>query len=152
MKGWLSLRDSFPQELRERLEQEIGIEECLRWLWPALVGPSLTANTEFHGLRGDRLVVRVPDRAWRGSVDTLGGLLLEAVNGFWERTVVRSIRCVEDPRTALFPNASKTSRLTKVPELVPVRQAASTIRDPGLRSAFLESAHKYFAWQEECPQ
>ena len=52
-----SFRNCFSEELRERLERELGLEDCLRQLWHGLVGPSLTANTQFHGLRGDRLIV-----------------------------------------------------------------------------------------------
>ena len=149
MRGFESLRDSFPPQLRERLEQELGMEECLRRLWPALVGPALGANTQFHGLRGDRLIVRVPDRAWGDSLDSFSGLLLEAVNSFWGRTVARSIHCVEDPRAAALPRAARTTRPAKAPELIPVMQAAGRIADPGVRAGFLESARKYFAWQEE---
>ena len=149
MQGLRSFRNCFSEQLRERLERELGMEDCLRQLWPGLVGASLAANTQFHGLRGDRLMVLVPDRGWSNSLDSYGGLILEAVNRFWGKTVVRSIQCVEDPRVAAVPKAARTTRSTKSPELSPVLQAVGSIADQQLRAAFLESARKYFTRQEE---
>ena len=149
MQGLQALRNCFPKQLRDRLVRELGMEECLRQHWPGLVGPSFAANTQFHGLRGDRLVVRVPDRGWSSSLDSYGGLILEAVNRFWGKTVVRSIQCVEDPHVAALPHAAKTSRSKKPPEFSPVMQAAGCIADEQLRAAFLESARKYFARPQE---
>ena len=149
MQGLRSLHNCFPKELCDRLKLELGMEECLRQHWPGLVGPSLAANTQFHGLRGDRLMVRVPDRGWSNSLDSYGSLILEAVNRFWGKTVVRSIQCIEDPRMAIMPIAIKTTRSAKPPEFFPVMQAAGCIANEQLRAAFLESARKYFARQQE---
>lgn len=144
-----SFRDSVPQEFLRRIQKELGWEAGLRLLWPAVVGAQLAANTRLKGLRGSKLLIAVPDRTWRGSLAPLQTMILEAVNRFWQQEVGQAIEFVEDPQMAVPWAESGTRRTRAAKELPPVSLPAGMIADAGLREKFLESAQKYFSWQEE---
>src|SRR3990172_5241453 len=95
-----SLRHCLPREFLKRLEGELGREEALRLLWPAVVGSQLAANTRLKAFRGGVLRIAVPDRTWRGSLASMEKLILEAVHRFFGDDIGQAIELFEDPQMA----------------------------------------------------
>lgn len=145
-----SIRDSLPEALWKGIERGLGREQALRLLWPAVVGARLASNTQLKSLRGATLVVSVPDRVWKSSLESLEKMILEAVNRFWNEPICHAIEFLVDPRGgALIAQRAGAQRRSPSRELPPVDLPVGQIGDEGLRAAFLRSAEKYFAWQEE---
>ena len=142
------VRDFLLANLVVRIQAELGPEEALRLLWPVAVGARLAANTHLRAVRGIRLLVAVPDRTWKESLRPLEKTILEAVNRLWEKPLWEAIEFTESPTS--FPAPVKAlPRVTKTRNRPAEQFAVDMITDSGLRERFLESARKYFAWQEE---
>lgn len=144
-----SIRDFLPAGFWKSMERELGREEALRLLWPAIVGKRLAGNSQLQCLRASHLVVSVPDRVWKGSLESLEEMILSVVNRFWGEPVVRSIEFVTGSRSIAWMQDSAARASPKTTELPPVDLPVGGIGDEPLRAAFLRSAQKYFAWQQE---
>ena len=141
-----SIRESLPANFLKNIEREAGREESLRLLWPVVVGRQLADNTRLKGVRGGRLILGVPDRSWRASLESLEKMILDAVNRFLGEQVFHSIEFFEDPRLALPPQAHRRRRSQPARLPLPVDlPAAETVADDSLRKLILQSASKYFA-------
>ena len=145
-----SFRESLPANFLKNIEREIGREESLRLLWPVVVGRQLADNTRLKGVRGGRLILAVPDRSWRASLESLENMILDAVNSFWGEPVCNSIEFFEDPRMAPPPPQAHRRMRPQPARLPPPVDlpAAETIADDSLRKLILQSASKYFARQK----
>ncbi len=142
------IKACLPAELLRRIQEQLGLEESLRLLWPMVVGAQLGNNTRVKALRGETLIVAVPDPSWLGSLRSMETMVLEAVNRFFGRDICRGVELAVDPRMSP-PGKEKRSRGNRPAAALPaVSLAAETIEDRELREKFLESAGKYFAWQE----
>ena len=149
------VRGLLPNKLRDAMEQKLGREEALRLMWPAVVGPKLAAQIQLLHLRGNNMVVSMPDGEWRGPLQSLERMILDAVNRFSGKSTAISIEFVvglppvpvlkvaEPPRKMNPP----VSNLHHVPPDVPA-PVIPVIDDERLRDAFAQSAQKYFAHQE----
>ncbi len=76
--------------------QEIARDEkvaviFLREFWPRIVGAPLAAATDPLRLRGRILEIGVPDSEWEGVLRGMTPALISKVNGFWNRSLVRSL-------------------------------------------------------------
>ena len=144
-----SVRDFLPENFWKGIERELGREQGLRLLWPAVVGARLAGNTQLKSLRGLTLVISVPDRVWKGSLESLEKMILDAVNRFCKKQVGDTIEFVIDSRGGVLPRESGTPRPGRMEDLPPADLPVGQIADDGLRAAFLRSAQKYFAMREE---
>jgi hypothetical protein len=63
----------------------------LREFWPRIVGARLAAATDPLRLRGRVLEVGVPGSEWEGVLRGMTPALISKVNGFWNRSLVRSL-------------------------------------------------------------
>lgn len=144
-----AVRDLLPAGLPKKIERALGREEALRRVWPAVVGSSLARSIQLKSFYGATLIVNVPDRVWKGSLESLGKLILDAVNRFWGEPVARYAEFVVDARMSPTPSRSAVARPVKAEASPPVDLPADAIRDEGLRRALLESAQKYFARQRK---
>ena len=145
-----SVRDFLPANLWEQMQAELGPEETLRLLWPVAVGPRLANNTRLQAVRGETLLVAVPDRTWKESLRPLEKLILETINRFWKKPAWEAIEFTESPRS--FPALlikTPAPRVLAFPNRTPEPFPVDMIVDAELRERFLESARKYFARREE---
>ncbi len=92
-----SLRDFLPPGFCDQMEKELGREETLKLLWPAIVGSTVAASTKPLSLRGDTLIVAVPDRAWLNSLGSFEQQILNATARFWGKPVATRIDFVQPP-------------------------------------------------------
>jgi hypothetical protein len=91
-----SLREFLPAGFCEQMEKELGREEALKLLWPAIVGSALAARAKPLGLRGDTLVIEVPEKGWISSVAAFERQILDASARFWGKPVATRIEfCIE---------------------------------------------------------
>jgi len=150
-----SVRDLLPAGFSKEMERALGREEALRRVWPAVVGLPLAHNVQLKSFRGSTLTLSVPDRVWKGSLESLGSMVLDAVNRFWGesagRPVAQHVEFVVDPRMVFPPPSSAAAqpRTAKAFASPPVDLPAGAIRDEALRRTLLESAQKYCAGQQE---
>lgn len=89
-----SLREFLPSGFCEQMEKELGREQMLKLLWPAVVGSALAAQTSFRALRGDTLVVAVPEKGWVNLLATFERRILDATARFWGKPVASRIEFV----------------------------------------------------------
>jgi len=144
-----SFRASLPPGFLDDMLRSLGRERSLRLLWPLMAGPQLAAHCAPRGIRGRTLLLAVPDRTWGLSLRSFEPMLLEAVNRFLGADVVQSVEYSEDPTLAL-PGYEPPRTRRKVSWEQAARDFhAEGIADASVRGRFLESARKYFAWQEE---
>lgn len=145
-----SFRDSLPGEVGERMRRELGWEESLRLLWPVLVGWRLGCNTRLLSARQATLRVAVPDQVWSKTLSSLQRMILDSVNRFWGEQTWAAIEFVEDPLLWSPPRRpSRPENSVPLPPLTVADLPAAGVLGEELRQVFLESAQKYFAWQEE---
>ncbi|MBI4460815.1 MAG: DUF721 domain-containing protein [Acidobacteria bacterium] len=153
MGSWMQpmqpIREILIAKIVERVQTALGKEETLRHLWPLAVGPKLAASTRLQAARGKTLVVAVPDRTWKESLRPLEKTILDAVNGLLKKTTWEAVEFTESPQSFAFPPAKPpTPKIPAFPNGGPEVLSAGMIADPALSQKFLESARKYFAWQE----
>jgi len=72
------VRELLPENLWKAMVRQLGREEVLRLLWPALVGSRLASQTRLRQLRGATLLVSVPDPQWTRSLQPLEKMILDA--------------------------------------------------------------------------
>jgi len=146
-----SIRAGLPSRFLQQMEEALGLERAIRLVWPAIVGSVLAGSTGLRALSGNTLIVSVPDRVWKGSLDGSGRRIIESVNTFWGREVAGHIEFVLAPVVPSFPRPATPPR--RQPEssgdLSTLDLPVATIRDPSLREDFLRSAQKYFSHQQE---
>ncbi len=146
-----SIRAGLLGRFRQQMEDALGLERAIRLVWPAIVGSALAGSTGLRSLSGNTLIVSVPDRVWKGSLEGSGRRIIESVNDFWGKEVAGHIEFVLAPSVPSFPRPAAPSR--PQPEssggLSALELPAATIRDPRLREDFLRSAQKYFSHQQE---
>ena len=138
-----SLRQSLIGEFTRRIAKELGREATVRLLWPSIVGPRLAPFTQLKAMRGDSLVVTVPDRAWAASLEAMQQTVLDAVNRLG---VGRPFECIQFIEDATFVPRPVTIVKTPIDdsEHWELSEAeAAMIRDENLRNIFLASARKY---------
>jgi hypothetical protein len=142
-----SLRKSFGGGILKRIEQELGRDVTLRLLWPSIVGSRLAGNAQLTGVRGNTLIVSVPDRSWMGPLGSLDQMILDAVNRMGFEKALISIEFVEDPRMAVPPEASRPAikNSGRVTDNEQLDVDTATIADQNLRRLFLESGRKYLS-------
>jgi len=153
-----SVRDLLPAGFSKQIERALGREEALRRVWPAVVGLPLARNVQLKSFRGTTVTVSVPDRVWKGSLESVGKMILDAINRFWGepagRPVAQHVEFVVDARMAPPPSSSAAAKPLRAtahasPPLDLMDLPTAAIRDEALRRAWLESAQKYFAGQQE---
>jgi len=148
-----AVRQLLPQGLWKVMEKELGREEALRLLWPAVVGRPLAAQTRLQRIvndgRGGTLVVSVADGEWRRPIASLGKMILDAVHSFWGRPVAERIEFVVGP--PLLPPSPAGLKPAARPVWSAPAAALPAIADnaESLEEVFARSARKYFARQEE---
>jgi len=143
------VRELLPENLWKAMVRQLGREEVLRLLWPALVGSRLASQTRLRQLRGATLLVSVPDPQWTRSLQPLEKMILDAVNRFpgsWRAT---AIEFVTEPRQFAAAPSPASPRIAHRAGSHSENLAAGQIGDERLREAFNESEQKYFARQEE---
>ena len=143
------VRELLPENLWKAMVRQLGREEVLRLLWPALVGSRLASQTRLRQLRGATLLVSVPDPQWTRSLQPLEKMILDAVNRFpgsWRAT---AIEFVTEPRQFVAAPSPAGPRIVPRAGSPSENLAAGQISDERLREAFNESEQKYFARQEE---
>ena len=140
-----SLRQSLTAGLLKRIEKELGREVTVRLLWPSIVGSRLASHTQLKGVRGNTLLVSVPDRSWLGPLESMSRTVLDAVNRMGIGKVFDSIEFVEDKQLRPPPAAPRQEAVDAHPggadDLLTAE--AGLIADEGLRRLFLASARKY---------
>ena len=139
-----SLRQTLAGGFLERIEKELGREAAVRLLWPCIVGAGLANHTQFKAIRGNTLLVSVPDRSWLDQLDSMNTTVLDAVNRMGIGKAFDAVQFVEDAK--LFPPRAATQQTAaKPPEAGNdlFESEAGTIADESLRRAFLASARKY---------
>ena len=146
-----SLRDLLPNDLLDRMREELGREEMLRLAWPLIVGSELGSSTQLRSIRQNTLLVAVPDRTWKKTLSSMEKMMLEAVHRFCGEEIARTIEFVEEPRM-VTPRANTPQKRTVAPRPLappdlPDDCHLEAIADPELREMFRRSAQKYFAWQ-----
>ena len=77
--------------LQEFVRNEKVAVIFLREFWPRIVGAPLAASTDPLRLRGRILEIGVPDSEWEGVLRRMTPALISKVNGFWNRSLVRSL-------------------------------------------------------------
>jgi hypothetical protein len=97
------------------MEKDLGREEALRLLWPAVVGRPLSAQTRLDRIVNDgcggTMLVSVSDGEWRGPIASLGQMILDRVNAFWGRVLAERIEfVVGPPRVTSSPVIAATVR------------------------------------------
>jgi len=105
-----SLREFLPAGFCEQMEKELGREEAVKLLWPAMVGSALAAQTKLLSLKGDTLVIEVPEKGWINSVAAFEHQILEASTRFWGKPLAARIEFVCLDRTtpqAQIPHRSR---------------------------------------------
>lgn len=70
------------------LRQTAGWNESLdlrllQALWPKVLGEPLAGATAVVGIRGSRIIVRVPDQTWKAQLLSVRGSILAKVNEPW---------------------------------------------------------------------
>ena len=63
----------------------------LQALWPKLVGDLLADTTSVVGIRGSRIIVRVPDQTWKKQLLSIRGQILNKVNEPWPNRWITDI-------------------------------------------------------------
>jgi hypothetical protein len=144
-----SLRQSLVGGILKRIEKELGRDTTLRLLWPHLVGQQLAGNTQLKAVRGPTLIVAVPDRGWKSSLEPLKQMILDTVNGAGGERSYAAIEFVEQPDMALPPKASGPRSSRSQRALPAVELDTAMIGDEAMRRMFTERARKYFAAQSE---
>lgn len=106
-----SLREFLPPGFCEQMEKQLGREQTLKLLWPAIVGTKLAANTEPLSLSGDTLRVRVPDRVWQNSLESFEKQILDSAARFWGKPVAAHVEFVlHPPQSPPRPQAGELRR------------------------------------------
>ena len=77
--------------LQEVVRDEKVAVIFLREFWPRIVGAPLAATTDPLRLRNRILEIGVPDSEWVGVLRGMTPALISKVNGFWNRSPVRSL-------------------------------------------------------------
>ncbi len=77
--------------LQEVVRDEKVAVIFLREFWPRIVGAPLAATTDPLRLRNRILEIGVPDSEWVGVLRGMTPALISKVNGFWNRSLVRSL-------------------------------------------------------------
>lgn len=145
-----------PPGFWEKMESELGRQEALRILWPAIVGKRLAATSQLKALRGSMLIVAVPDREWRAPLESLWQMIIDSVNRFCGKRIAESIETIESAwviersvtKKSVGAFDATATRRTAPPDLTAITAPVRSIQDGDLRAAFIESAKKYFAMQE----
>ena len=89
-----SLREFLPAGFCEQMEKELGREEALKLLWPAMVGSALAAQAKPLSIKGDTLVIGVPEKGWINSVASFEHQILAASTRFWGKPLAARIEFV----------------------------------------------------------
>ena len=63
----------------------------LQAFWPTLVGQPLAGSTSVVGIKGSRIIVRVPDPAWKKQLLSIRGRILSKVNEPWPNPWIKDI-------------------------------------------------------------
>jgi len=64
----------------------------LQALWPTMAGPSVARAVSVIDVRGDEVVLRVPDRTWHRQLVSMRPLLVRRFNESWPGQPIRHIR------------------------------------------------------------
>jgi hypothetical protein len=117
----------------------VVIEAACRGAWKHAVGETLSARAQAEALRDQTLVVAVEDMVWQRQLEQMRDQFLFRLNNVLGRRVVKVIefRIAPEKFAVQKPVADKTQTRSIPIELV---SAAASIKDPGLRKAFLGAA------------
>jgi len=72
-------------------DEELDLR-LLKALWPGIAGPSLARNISVLEIRGEDVVLGVPDRTWQRQLMSMRPLLLKKLNEPWSGHRIRRIR------------------------------------------------------------
>lgn len=89
-----SLREFLPSGFCEQMEKELGREQAVKLLWPAMVGSALAAQARPLSLRGETLFVAVPEKGWLSSMASFERQILAASTRFWGKPIATKIQFV----------------------------------------------------------
>ena len=89
-----SLREFLPAGFCDQMEKELGREQALKLLWPAIVGSALAAQTRLTAVRGNVLVVAVPEKGWITSLASFERQILQASARFWGKPMAERIEFI----------------------------------------------------------
>ncbi len=114
-------------------------------LWPKVVGPEVARRSQVLTLEGDRLRVRLPRGAWRGTISRMRGEILlrlrEAAGSLAPRALIFVEGPVdEQPEPVGAPALSAPKALA-----VAVEEASKSIGDPEIREGFRAAATRYLS-------
>jgi hypothetical protein len=127
----------------------------LRALWPAAVGDEVARRTELIYVEAGTLRVAVPDGRWRLALHRMRREILarlrEAAGDLAPRRLGFSERSLPPPPEAV-PKAPRAVPRGASAASAALREAASAIGDPELRTRFLDVASRYLArFEAETP-
>jgi hypothetical protein len=144
-----SLRGLLASSLLKRIDRELGRETTLKLLWSSIVGDQLAANTQLKHIRGGTLIIAAPDGSWLNSLNSMSHMILHAVNRLGLGQPYDDIQLTADP--GLFPQHARPEKRAADASRNSMSRPfdAGMITDERMRSAFLKSAEKYLAHQEE---
>ena len=77
-------------------QEEERVLIFLKELWPKIVGADLARHTGPESLSKGVLTVRVPLGVWKAQLSEVRPEMVEAINRYWNRTIVKRIRLRED--------------------------------------------------------
>jgi predicted nucleic acid-binding Zn ribbon protein len=117
----------------------VVLEAACLGAWKHAVGETLSARAQAEALRDQTLVVAVEDMVWQRQLEQMRDQFLFRLNNVLGRRVVKVIefRIAPEKFAVQKPVADKTQTRSIPIELV---SAAASIKDPGLRKAFLGAA------------
>jgi predicted nucleic acid-binding Zn ribbon protein len=102
-----SLREFLPSGFCDQMEKELGREQAFKLLWPAMVGSALAAQAKFVALRGNTLVVSVPERGWITSLATFERQILQAAMRFWGKPMAEKIEFISAENHQSLPQGGQ---------------------------------------------
>jgi hypothetical protein len=117
----------------------VVLEAACLGAWKHAVGETLSARAQAEALRDQTLVVAVEDMVWQRQLEQMRDQFLFRLNNVLGRRVVKVIefRIAPEKFAVQKPLVDKSTTRSIPIELV---SAAASIKDPGLRKAFLGAA------------
>ncbi len=86
-----SLREAFPEFLKQIAHDDSLCLIFLAELWPKLVGEQVSRRTNPVSLRRKRLKVAVSSRSWIRQLEPLTAGMIEGINAYWQIKLIERI-------------------------------------------------------------
>lgn len=146
---------TFPTLLEKLEESDEFREAVIRGAWKKIAGSSLSDHTAALGLQGSTLEVAVRDNIWKRHLESLAGQMIFKLNSLLGTAAVTYIEFrIDEPAVAKakhddsqaaeagYPGFERVAAEQRTEMLV---SAAGQIKDPALRSLFLDAASNCLA-------